>query len=67
LDDEMNNEISTKKFDDEYCLLEKLGEGGSAIVRKAVNKINDQIYAVKIIRTRDPEYLNSIKTEYALL
>jgi calcium-dependent protein kinase len=59
--------FSTKKFSDLYTLMEKIGEGGSAVVKKVTNKLDGKIYAAKVIRTRDPEYLTSIKNEYSLL
>lgn len=55
---------------DGFIIQEKssiLGEGSSAIVRKAKNSHTGETAAVKIIRTPDEEYSRIVKKEFELL
>ncbi|EAS06527.2 Serine/Threonine kinase domain protein (macronuclear) [Tetrahymena thermophila SB210] len=67
-------DLSMNKLDspqDEYSFqyeeLEKIGEGSHSIVKKCLNKLNNKMYAVKIIRTDDLEIINQAKTEYQIV
>ncbi|KAL4501442.1 hypothetical protein ABPG72_021249 [Tetrahymena utriculariae] len=51
-------------FNDFYELKEILGEGCVGLVKKAVRKSDEQVFAVKTVRTRDEETIENIKQEF---
>ena len=63
----MRNSASTSRWDTEWELISKLGEGGQGVVYKA-RKIQDQgVYAVKLIRSKDSRELAQFRQEVLLI
>jgi tRNA A-37 threonylcarbamoyl transferase component Bud32 len=62
------NEFSDRdnRFEAKYELFEILGEGTTGVVKKCINKITRQPYAVKIVRTNDTEIIKTIKNEFLI-
>jgi serine/threonine protein kinase len=48
-------------------VLEVLGEGGAAVVKKCMRRDNNQLFAVKIMRNYDSEKEMASRAEYELL
>lgn len=46
----------------EYELLEKLGEGGSSVVYKAVHKLLNQVFVLKILSKQSPDNNDELQT-----
>lgn len=53
------------EFEHYYEILENLGEGCSSVVKLCRNKANNMLYAVKIFRAFDDEYINFAKNEFS--
>lgn len=61
-------EFSDRKnlFELKYELLEIIGEGTTALVKKCINRETKKAFAVKIIRTNDTEIIKAIKNEFLI-
>jgi len=62
--DKYELEDKDKEFLHYYDILESLGEGCSSYVKKCRCKKTEKIYAVKIFRAYDDEYVNFAKNEF---
>lgn len=52
-------------FDNKYKIIDTIGEGANAVVKKVASKFNqDQIFAVKIVRSGDPEIISTFIDTY---
>ncbi|CAD8068673.1 unnamed protein product [Paramecium primaurelia] len=56
-----------KKFDQEYEMMEILGEGCLGLVKRIVNKHTKEEYAVKIVQTQDDEIIRNMIIEFKSL
>ena len=56
-EDEEEERNKVNSFDEKYCLLEKVGEGGNATVSTCEYKQSGKIYAVKKVRMDEEHYL----------
>lgn len=57
----------SKKFSSKYQILDYfLGEGSTALVKQCLNKETKKLYAVKIVRSNDTEFLKAIKNEFLI-
>lgn len=54
-------------FREQYHVGEVLGEGGSAIIYKVVDKVSNMPYACKVIRLGGINSMNSLKTEFRIM
>lgn len=57
-------EDKQNEFEFYYDVKESLGEGTSSFVKKCVNKETNQVFAVKVFRAYDDEYVNFAKNEF---
>ncbi|CAK74290.1 unnamed protein product (macronuclear) [Paramecium tetraurelia] len=57
----------TKKFDQEYEMMEILGEGCLGLVKRIINKQTKEEYAVKIVQTQDDEIIRNMIIEFKSL
>lgn len=57
---------TTERFKAKYKVLELIGEGNNAVVKKCLNRETSEMLAVKIIRTNDIEELKAIKNEFLI-
>lgn len=53
-----------KEFEFYYEIIDNLGEGTSSVVKLCKNKENNLLFAVKIFRAFDDEYINFAKNEF---
>ena len=59
------SEVFENMFDNKYKVVDILGEGANAVVKKVISKLSpDQIFAVKICRTGDPEIVSTYIDTY---
>ncbi|CAD8098248.1 unnamed protein product [Paramecium sonneborni] len=56
-----------KKFEEEYEMMEILGEGCLGLVKRIVNKKTQEEFAVKIVQTQDDEIIRNMIIEFKSL
>lgn len=55
------------EFDQIYDLQSKIGEGANSVVYEAIDKRNQNKFAVKITRKKDQEIIKNLKTQFRIL
>jgi hypothetical protein len=58
------SEDKDKEFEYYYDIISSLGEGSSSVVKLCKDKLQEKLYAVKIFRAFDDEYINFAKNEF---
>ncbi|CAD8099180.1 unnamed protein product [Paramecium sonneborni] len=58
---------NTKEFDNNYDILEVLGEGCLGLVKKIIHKTTQELFAVKIVQTQDDEIIRNMIIEFKRL